>query len=55
MTDAETRVWQRIQLMIKRFQGPDRIVLGTPMWNFALPYKLKQLIDLVAQRNYPFS
>ena len=25
------------------------------MWNFGLPYKLKQLIDLVAQRNYLFS
>jgi hypothetical protein len=30
-------------------------VLGTPMWNFGLPYKLKQLIDLVAQRNYLFT
>ena len=25
------------------------------MWNFSLPYKLKQLIDLVAQRNYLFT
>jgi Flavodoxin-like fold len=25
------------------------------MWNFGLPYKLKQLIDLVAQRNYLFA
>ena len=25
------------------------------MWNFGLPYKLKQLIDLVAQRNYLFT
>jgi len=25
------------------------------MWNFGRPYKLKQLIDLVAQRNYLFS
>ena len=25
------------------------------MWNFGLPYKLKQFIDLVAQRNYLFS
>jgi FMN-dependent NADH-azoreductase len=25
------------------------------MWNFGLPYKLKQLIDLVARRNYLFS
>jgi len=25
------------------------------MWNFGLPYKLKQLIDLVAQPNYLFT
>src|SRR5262245_13338034 len=25
------------------------------MWNFSLPYRLKQLIDLVAQRNYLLS
>jgi FMN-dependent NADH-azoreductase len=55
MTEAESNVWERIQLLIQRFQNADRIVLGTPMWNFGLPYKLKQLIDLVAQRNYLFS
>jgi FMN-dependent NADH-azoreductase len=55
MTEAESKVWARIQLLIQRFQNADRIVLGTPMWNFGLPYKLKQLIDLVAQRKYLFS
>jgi FMN-dependent NADH-azoreductase len=55
MTETETKVWKRIQSLIQRFQSADRIVLGTPMWNFGPPYKLKQLIDLVAQRNYLFS
>jgi FMN-dependent NADH-azoreductase len=55
MTEAESNVWERIQLLIRRFPNTDRIVLGTPMWNFGLPYKLKQLIDLVAQRNYLFT
>jgi FMN-dependent NADH-azoreductase len=55
MTEAESNIWDRIQLLIRRFQNADRIVLGTPMWNFGLPYKLKHLIDLVAQRNYLFS
>jgi FMN-dependent NADH-azoreductase len=52
MTEAESYVWERIQSLMQRFQNADRIILGTPMWNFGLPYKLKQLIDLVAQRNY---
>ena len=55
MTEAESNVWERIQSLIQRFQNADRIVLGTPMWNFGLPYKLKHLIDLVAQRNYLFT
>jgi FMN-dependent NADH-azoreductase len=55
MTEAESHVWERIQSLIQRFQNADRIVLGTPMWNFGLPYRLKQLIDLVAQRNYLFT
>ena len=55
MTEAESSVWERIQSLIQRFHNADRIVLGTPMWNFGLPYKLKQLIDLVAQRNYLFA
>jgi FMN-dependent NADH-azoreductase len=53
MTEAESNAWERIQSLIQRFRKADRIVLG--MWNFGLPYKLKQLIDLVAQRNYLFS
>jgi FMN-dependent NADH-azoreductase len=55
MTEAESNVWERIQPLIPRFRNADRILLGTPMWNFGLPYKLKQLIDLVAQRNYLFA
>jgi len=55
MTEAESNAWERILSLIHRFQDADRIVLGTPMWNFGLPYKLKHLIDLVAQRNYLFA
>jgi FMN-dependent NADH-azoreductase len=55
MTKDESKVWERIQSLVQRFQNTDRIVIGTPMWNFGLPYKLKHLIDLVAQRNYLFS
>ena len=55
MTEAESKVWERIQSLIFRFQNADRIVLGTPMWNFGVPYKLKQLIDLVSQRNFLFT
>jgi FMN-dependent NADH-azoreductase len=55
MTDAESRTWKRILELMGRFQRANRIVLGLPMWNFSIPYKLKQLIDLTAQRNYLFT
>jgi FMN-dependent NADH-azoreductase len=55
MTDAESHTWKRILELIGRFQRANRIVLGLPMWNFSIPYKLKQLIDLTAQRNYLFT
>jgi FMN-dependent NADH-azoreductase len=55
MDQAETAVWDKIQELAARFQQADRIVLGVPMWNFAYPYKLKQLIDLASQRNMLFT
>jgi FMN-dependent NADH-azoreductase len=55
MSKREPAVWQQVQALIQLFQRADRIILGTPMWNFAPPYKLKQLIDLVSQRRYLFS
>src|SRR3979490_2991496 len=51
MTPVETATWEKIRELASRFQRADRIVLGVPMWNFSVPYKLKQLIDLSCQRN----
>jgi FMN-dependent NADH-azoreductase len=55
MDDSELSIWIRIQSLVKRFHEADRIVIGVPMWNFGYPYKLKQLIDLVSQRNMLFT
>ena len=55
MDDAEAALWDQIKELAARFQAADRIVLGVPMWNFAYPYKLKQLIDLACQRNMLFT
>jgi FMN-dependent NADH-azoreductase len=55
MDPAEEAVWNRIKELVARFQRADRLVIGVPMWNFAYPYKLKQLIDLASQRNMFFT
>src|SRR5260370_37332293 len=52
MNDAESAIWKSIQSLAARFQAADLIVVGVPMWNFAYPYKLKQVIDSVCQRNF---
>ena len=48
-------MWERIQGLAARFAAADGIVVGVPMWNWAYPYKLKQLIDLVTHRDLLFT
>ena len=55
MTPVETATWEKIRELAARFQRADRVVLSVPMWNFSVPYKLKQLIDLSCQRNMLFT
>lgn len=55
MDPAEAALWDTIKALANRFQQADCIVMGVPMWNFAYPYKLKQLIDLASQRNLLFT
>lgn len=55
LDDEEAAAWSTIESLAKRIREADRIVLGVPMWNWSIPYKLKHLIDLVAQRNLLFT
>lgn len=55
MDEAEAEIWTKIQALVQRFRAADRLLVGVPMWNFAYPYKLKQLIDLVSQRDMLFT
>jgi FMN-dependent NADH-azoreductase len=32
----------------------ERVVISTPMWNFSIPYKLKQWIDVISQPGLTF-
>ncbi len=46
--------WEEIKAQIARFLAADIIVISTPMWNFAIPYKLKHYIDIVWQPGFIF-
>jgi hypothetical protein len=36
-------------------KSADKYVLSLPMWNFSIPYRLKQYIDILVQPGYTFS
>jgi len=41
--------WREVQDTFARFAVADRYLFSVPMWNASVPYKLKQLIDVVSQ------
>lgn len=46
--------WQEIVVHIQRFLSADAYLISTPMWNFSIPYILKQYIDIIVQPKYLF-
>lgn len=55
LDEAQKAAWVAISSLGARFRDADEIVLSVPMWNFGVPYKLKQLIDLVTQKDVTFT
>lgn len=46
--------WGDIAAHIRRFLSADAYLISTPMWNFSIPYTLKQYIDIIVQPKYLF-
>lgn len=51
----EAEAWQIVERYIQQFKAADKYVLATPMWNFSIPYRLKQYLDIIVQPTYTFS
>ncbi len=47
--DEAEAAWQPVIRTINHFKLFDKYVLSSPMWNFSVPYKLKQYIDVLVQ------
>jgi len=48
--DAECAAeWEFTQGLVKQFSEHDVYVIGTPMWNFAIPFHLKAYLDHIIQ------
>lgn len=54
-TDDEAAAWGAVEALIEEFKAADKYLLAAPMWNFSIPYRLKQYIDILVQPGYTFS
>ncbi|HUU30364.1 MAG TPA: NAD(P)H-dependent oxidoreductase [archaeon] len=54
-TAEDARLWKAVEKTAGDFKRADKYVISSPMWNFGLPYRLKQYIDLIVQPGYTFS
>jgi len=51
----EAAAWQRVVKTVNHFTSADKILVSSPMWNFGIPYRLKQYIDVIVQPGLTFS
>jgi FMN-dependent NADH-azoreductase len=54
-TPDEARAWQRVIETIQHFTSAGKVLVSSPMWNFGIPYRLKQYIDVLVQPGLTFS
>lgn len=53
--DAQRDSFAEAERMALRFSLADRVLISTPMWNFSIPYKLKQWFDIIVQPGLTFT
>ncbi len=46
--------WVKVEAIIDEFKAADKYVFAVPMWNFGLPYRFKQYLDILIQPGYTF-
>jgi FMN-dependent NADH-azoreductase len=51
---AAEAAWKPVIDAINHFTSFDRYVISSPMWNFNIPYRLKQYIDVIVQPGLTF-
>ena len=54
-TAEQREAWAIVESIIEEFKSGDKYVFSVPMWNFGIPYRLKQYIDILLQPGYTFS
>lgn len=55
LSESQALAWETLTHYASLLHEADVILLSVPLWNFGVPYKLKQLIDLVSQKDILFT
>jgi FMN-dependent NADH-azoreductase len=50
----QIRAWQGVERLVDELKHCSKLVLAVPMWNYTVPYRLKQYIDLIVQPGISF-
>jgi FMN-dependent NADH-azoreductase len=53
-TDSQRDAFAVAERIAIRLALADRVLISTPMWNFSIPYKLKQWLDVIIQPGLTF-
>jgi len=51
----EKMAWDKVVAVIEEFKNADKFVFAVPMWNFSIPYRLKQYFDIIVQPGLTFT
>lgn len=54
-TPEERQAWDGVEKVVAQFKDADKYIISLPMWNFSIPYRLKQYIDILVQPGYTFT
>ncbi len=54
-TPEQVAAWNVVTKFADQFKSADKYLFSLPMWNFGIPYKLKQYIDVLVQPGLTFS
>lgn len=54
-TPEQNAAWAQLEALAAPFLAADKLLFAVPLWNFSIPYRLKQLIDLISQKDILFA
>ena len=54
LSPDEANEWTRVTELVDQFLNADHVLIALPMWNFSIPYKFKQYIDLLTHPGLTF-